>query len=83
MRGAIQLLRALYSQTGQGVAQGDRHWGDIRKCREEMMSHEAAPKIGKIYLPALFMRLAEGGDLLFHVQERCYTLLQLSEIFRS
>ena len=43
------------------------------------MSHEAAPKIGKIYLPALFMRLAEGGDLLFHVQERCYTLLQFSE----
>jgi hypothetical protein len=33
----------------------------------------------RFYLPALFMRLAEGGDLLFHVQERCYTLLQLSE----
>jgi SAM-dependent methyltransferase len=52
---------------------------DIRRCRQDMMSPENAPRFRKVLSARDFYTMSECRDLLFHVQEHHYTLPQLKE----
>ncbi|SFN45416.1 Tfp pilus assembly protein PilF [Nitrosospira briensis] len=57
--------------------------GDIRRCRQELMSAENAAQFRQILSARDFYTVSECRDLLFHVQEHRYTLPQLKENLRE
>lgn len=52
---------------------------DIRRCRQEMMTAGNAGAFRQVLSARDFYTASECRDLLFHVQENCYTLPQLKE----
>src|SRR5690242_8233429 len=56
---------------------------DIRTCRQEMMSPENAEAFRQVLHGRDFYTLSECRDMLFHVQEHCYTLPRLKENLRE
>jgi SAM-dependent methyltransferase len=56
---------------------------DIRRCRQDMMSAENAPRFQKVLSARDFYTMSECRDLLFHVQEHFYTLPKLKVSLRE
>jgi Tfp pilus assembly protein PilF/SAM-dependent methyltransferase len=56
---------------------------NIRTCRQEMMSPENADAFRQVLRGRDFYTLSECRDMLFHIQEHCYTLPRLKENLRE
>ncbi len=56
---------------------------DIQECRQYILTMPITSTLGKISCIVDFYTTSETRDLLFHVQEKCFTLLQISDILRT
>ena len=56
---------------------------DIRRCREGLATGENATRFRQILSARDFYTMSECRDLLFHVQEHCFTLPQLKDNLRE
>lgn len=57
--------------------------GGIRKCRQDLIALKGDPEILKVVGLKVFFSLGECRDLLFHVQEQCFTLPQIETALTS
>ena len=57
--------------------------GGIRKCRQDLIAMTGDAEISKVVRLKDFFSLGECRDLLFHVQEQCFTLPQIETALTS
>jgi hypothetical protein len=50
---------------------------DIRRCRQDILEEADDPNLAKITRMSDFFTTSECRDLLFHVQEHCFTIPQI------
>lgn len=83
----------LYSELArQSVVRGRDHIArhgyaataaDIRRCRQDMMSDEYRSEFKGVLSTRDFFALSECRDLLFHVQEHRFTVLQIKDALKE
>ncbi|MDD9878045.1 MAG: methyltransferase domain-containing protein [Magnetovibrio sp.] len=73
-RGRRQVLRCRRIIAGEGIGSSD---ADMRAFRHRLMEGGAAANFDKVMARADFYSLSMCRDLLFHVQEVCYTPLRI------
>nr|WP_315488471.1 tetratricopeptide repeat protein [uncultured Rhodoferax sp.] len=56
---------------------------DIRRCRQDLMSLENRAQFGKVLSFRDFFGMSECRDLIFHVQEHRFNLLQVKDVLRE
>jgi SAM-dependent methyltransferase len=72
----VVLAREEIATRGSGYGQNP---DDIRRLRQEIMAMDADTPIRKVINFSDFFSLSECRDLLFHVQEHCFTLPQIAQ----
>jgi len=87
--GGIMYL-GLYSEVARRVVEAARSHiaekgynstaEDIRQCREDIMSADTDNEFNRLASFGDFFGISECRDLLFHVQEHCYTVPQLQSM---
>jgi len=68
-RADIVAIRAMIAQRGYGCAAPD-----IRRARQELMREAETAPVKNVIRIGDFFSTSECRDLLFHVQERCFTI---------
>jgi SAM-dependent methyltransferase len=53
---------------------------DIRRCRQDLMSPENRPQFDKVFSFRDFFGMSECRDLIFHVQEHRFSLVQIKNM---
>ena len=56
---------------------------DIKKCRQKIFNEKNNKLIKKVLYRTDFYSTSTARDLMFHVKEHCFTLNELSKIFKN
>lgn len=77
-RRALENARSVIAAKGYTASPGG-----IRECRQDLIAMTGDPEISKVVRLKDFFSLGECRDLLFHVQEQCFTLPQIETALTS